>query len=116
MPVGRYRWVICALLFFATTINYIDRQVVSLLGPTLSAEFGWSDLDYSHIVFNFSLAYAIGLLVVGRVIDRLGTKLGFALAIVFWSLAAIGARGRAHYTRAGDPVDRHLGARPVSPS
>jgi ACS family hexuronate transporter-like MFS transporter len=89
-PAGRYRWVICLLLFFATTINYIDRQVVSLLGPTLSAEFGWSDLDYSHIIFNFTLAYAIGLLAVGPLIDRLGTKLGFALAIAFWSLAAIG--------------------------
>ena len=89
-PAGRYRWVICSLLFFATTINYIDRQVVSLLGPTLSAEFGWSDLDYSHIIFNFTLAYAIGLLAVGPLIDRLGTKLGFALAISFWSLAAIG--------------------------
>ena len=89
-PAGRYRWVICSLLFFATTINYIDRQVVSLLGPTLSAEFGWSDLDYSHIIFNFTLAYAIGLLAVGPLIDRLGTKLGFALAIAFWSVAAIG--------------------------
>jgi ACS family hexuronate transporter-like MFS transporter len=89
-PAGRYRWVICSLLFFATTINYIDRQVVSLLGPTLSAEFGWSDLDYSHIIFNFTLAYAIGLLAVGPLIDRLGTKIGFALAIAFWSLAAIG--------------------------
>jgi ACS family hexuronate transporter-like MFS transporter len=72
--VGRYRWVICALLFIATTINYIDRQVVSLLGPTLSAQFGWSDIDYGHIIFNFSLAYAIGLLVVGRVVDRLGDQ------------------------------------------
>jgi len=89
-PAGRYRWVICSLLFFATTINYIDRQVVSLLGPTLSAQFGWSDLDYSHIIFNFTLAYAIGLLAVGPLIDRLGTKVGFALAISFWSLAAIG--------------------------
>ena len=89
-PAGRYRWVICSLLFFATTINYIDRQVVSLLGPTLSAEFGWSDLDYSHIIFNFTLAYAIGLLAVGPLIDRLGTKVGFALAISFWSVAAIG--------------------------
>ena len=93
---GAYRWVICGLLFAATTINYVDRQVVSLLKPTLSTEFGWTELDYSYIVFNFSLAYAIGLLVMGRVIDRLGTKLGFALAIVFWSLAAI-AHAVAHY-------------------
>lgn len=88
-PVGRFRWVICGLLFFATTINYVDRQVVSLLGPTLSQQFGWSDLDYSYIVFNFSLAYAIGLLVAGGVIDRLGTKTGYALALIFWSFAAI---------------------------
>jgi ACS family hexuronate transporter-like MFS transporter len=93
--VGGYRWVICALLFFATTVNYIDRQVVSLLGPTLSTEFGWNDLDYSYIIFNFSLAYAIGLLVMGRVIDWLGTKTGFAVALVFWSLAAI-AHAFAH--------------------
>jgi ACS family hexuronate transporter-like MFS transporter len=86
---GRYRWVICGLLFFATTINYIDRQVISLLKPTLSTEFGWNELDYSYIIFNFTLAYAIGLLVAGRVIDWLGTKLGYALAIVAWSVAAI---------------------------
>jgi ACS family hexuronate transporter-like MFS transporter len=86
---GQYRWVICALLFIATTINYIDRQVISLLKPTLSTEFGWSELDYSYIIFNFTLAYALGLLVVGRVIDRLGTKLGYVLAILFWSLAAM---------------------------
>jgi ACS family hexuronate transporter-like MFS transporter len=96
--IGKYRWVICALLFFATTINYIDRQVVSLLGPTLSAQFGWSDLDYSYIVFNFSLAYAIGLLVAGRVIDWLGTKTGYAVAIVFWSLAAIAHAFAHRYT------------------
>ena len=60
-----------------------------MLGPTLSQTFGWSDLDYSYIVFNFTLAYAIGLLVAGRVIDTLGTKLGYGLAIVFWSIAAI---------------------------
>ena len=108
-PAGRYRWVICSLLFFATTINYIDRQVVSLLGPTLSAEFGWSDLDYSHIIFNFTLAYAIGLLAVGPLIDRLGTKLGFALAIAFWSLAAIGHAVAHLYKRARDSFDRHLG-------
>jgi ACS family hexuronate transporter-like MFS transporter len=87
--IGRYRWVICGLLFFATTINYIDRQVISLLKPTLSTEFGWNELDYSYIIFNFTLAYAIGLLVAGRVIDWLGTKLGYMIAIVFWSVAAI---------------------------
>ena len=93
--IGRFRWVICGLLFFATTINYVDRQVVSLLGPTLSQTFGWTDLDYSYIVFNFSLAYAIGLLVSGGIIDRLGTKTGYAVALIFWSFAAI-AHAFAH--------------------
>ena len=87
--VGRYRWVICALLFFAATINYIDRQVLGILKPTLQAEFGWSEVDYADIVFAFQLAYAIGLLLAGRIIDWLGTRTGFALFIVIWSLAAI---------------------------
>jgi ACS family hexuronate transporter-like MFS transporter len=88
-PIGRYRWVICALLFFATTINYVDRQVIGLLKPTLQAEFGWTEIDYANIVFAFQMAYAIGLLVAGRMMDRLGTKLGFTIAIVVWSVAAI---------------------------
>src|SRR5580765_2155191 len=92
---GSFRWVICGLLFVATTINYVDRQVVALLAPTLSALFHWSDIDYSYIIFNFTLAYAIGLLVMGRVMDWLGTKTGFALAIVAWSVAAI-AHAVAH--------------------
>jgi ACS family hexuronate transporter-like MFS transporter len=87
--VGNYRWAICALLFFATTINYVDRQVIGLLKPTLQAEFGWTEIDYSNIVFAFQLAYAIGLIVAGRMMDRLGTKLGFTIAIVVWSVAAI---------------------------
>ncbi|HWP42073.1 MAG TPA: MFS transporter [Blastocatellia bacterium] len=88
--IGRYRWVICALLFFAATINYIDRQVIGILKPTLSGEFAWSERDYAAIVFSFQLAYAVGLLLAGRVMDRLGTKLGFTLAVVLWSVAAIG--------------------------
>ena len=87
--VGRYRWVICALLFFAATINYVDRQVLGILKPTLQAEFGWSEIDYADIVFSFQLAYAIGLLLAGRIIDWLGTRTGFAVFIVIWSLAAI---------------------------
>jgi MFS transporter, ACS family, hexuronate transporter len=86
---GHYRWVICGLLFFAATINYIDRQVISILKPTLQAEFGWSEIDYGDIVFAFQLAYAIGLLLSGRIIDRIGAKLGFAIAIVLWSVAAM---------------------------
>jgi ACS family hexuronate transporter-like MFS transporter len=87
--IGSYRWVICALLFAATTINYMDRQVIGLLKPTLSLELGWSEIDYSNIVLGFQLAYAIGLLLVGRMMDWLGTRKGFSFAIVFWSVAAM---------------------------
>lgn len=87
--VGNFRWVICSLLFFAATVNYIDRQVIGILKPTLAGEFGWTELDYSWIVFSFQTAYAIGLLFVGKLMDRIGTKKGFALAIVVWSVAAI---------------------------
>ena len=88
-PAGRYRWVICALLFFAATINYIDRQVIGILKPTLQAEFGWSEIDYGDIVFAFQLAYAAGFLIAGRMMDRIGARLGFTIAIVIWSLAAM---------------------------
>lgn len=88
--IGNWRWSICALLFFATTINYVDRQVIGILKITLEHDFGWSEIDYSNIVFAFQSAYAIGLLAVGRLIDRLGTRVGFALALIFWSLAAMG--------------------------
>ncbi|HEY8548603.1 MAG TPA: MFS transporter [Vicinamibacterales bacterium] len=87
---SRYRWVICALLFFAATVNYIDRQVIGILKPNLETIFGWSERDYAAIVFSFQLAYAIGLLLAGRVMDRLGTRRGFALAVALWSVAAIG--------------------------
>ena len=87
--VGWYRWVICLLLFLAATINYIDRQVIGLLKPTLQAQFGWSEIDYADIVFSFQLAYAIGLLLAGRFIDRVGTKIGFTIAVLVWSIAAM---------------------------
>jgi ACS family hexuronate transporter-like MFS transporter len=87
--VGNYRWVVVALLFFATTINYLDRQVIGLLKPTLEQEFSWTETDYSHIVMAFSAAYALGLLLFGRAIDRIGTKLGYAVSIVVWSIAAM---------------------------
>jgi ACS family hexuronate transporter-like MFS transporter len=85
---GNQRWIVVALLFFATTINYIDRQVIGLLKPVLETEFNWSEKDYSNIVMAFTASYALGLLVFGRIIDRIGTKLGFSIAIVFWSIAA----------------------------
>ncbi|WP_223815415.1 MFS transporter [Sphingobacterium litopenaei] len=87
--IGKYRWTICALLFFATTINYLDRQVLSLLHPTLEEEFGWTKTDYANITAAFQFSYAIAMLFAGRFIDKLGTKKGFAWAIVIWSLAAI---------------------------
>jgi MFS transporter, ACS family, hexuronate transporter len=87
--IGRYRWTICALLFFATTINYIDRQVLGLLAPTLQREVGWSEAQYGAIVSWFTLAYAIGFLGAGRILDRFGTRLGYSMSIVVWSLAAM---------------------------
>ncbi|MBD0352917.1 MAG: MFS transporter [Flavisolibacter sp.] len=88
--MGRYRWTICALVFFATTINYLDRAVISLLKSYLEKDFNWSETDYSNIVIAFQLSYALGMLGVGRLIDKLGTKLGYALSLLAWSIAAIG--------------------------
>ena len=87
--VGRYRWTICALLFFATTINYIDRQVLGILAPTLQRDLGWNEQQFGDIVSWFTIAYALGFLVVGRIMDRVGTRRGFAGAIVIWSIAAM---------------------------
>ena len=89
--VGHYRWSICALLFFATTINYVDRQVIGILEKDLRTIIGWTPVDYGNIVAAFNAAYALGLLVSGRLIDRFGTKLGYALAIVVWSLSGMAA-------------------------
>jgi len=90
---GGFRWTICGLLFLAATINYIDRQVIGILKPTLQQQFGWSEIDYSDIVFAFQFAYAIGYVFAGRLIDRLGTRRGFALALIVWSIAAVAAAG-----------------------
>src|SRR6476646_5822986 len=87
--IGKYRWTICALLFFATTVNYLDRQVLSLLSPDLSKEFGWSNTDYANITAAFQFVYAIAMLFAGRVVDKLGTKAAFLLAIFVWSIGAI---------------------------
>src|SRR5438067_8510086 len=90
--IGRYRWVICGLLFFATTINYIDRQVLGILATdeTFKHTIGWSEAQYGYVNTAFQAAYALGLLVVGNLMDRFGTRKGFSLAIVFWSIAAMG--------------------------
>jgi ACS family hexuronate transporter-like MFS transporter len=87
--MSNYRWTICALLFFATTINYLDRQVLSLLQPTLAKEFNWTNSDYGTIVGVFSLAYAFSMLFAGRVVDYLGTKMGYTWSIVLWSIGAM---------------------------
>lgn len=91
-PTGltRYRWVICALLFFATTINYMDRQILGLLAPTLQREIGWTEADYGAIVSWFTLAYAMGFLIAGRLMDRYGSRIGFAVSVTVWSIAAMG--------------------------
>jgi len=89
-PKGKnLRWTICALVFFAVTINYIDRLVFSILSPELAKEFGWSNTDYTNIAFWFEVAYAIGLTGVGRLLDRIGTRRGFALSLTGWSIAAM---------------------------
>jgi ACS family hexuronate transporter-like MFS transporter len=85
-----YFWVICALLLFGTTKNYMDRQVPGILKGTLQHDLGWNDIDFGNLVLAFRGAYAVGILRVGRVIDRLGTRLGYALSMGFWSLASMG--------------------------
>src|SRR5215208_8223214 len=93
---GHYRWAICALLLFAAIINYVDRQVIGILKPSLVQTFGWSDERiYASIVFSFQLAYALGFMVAGRVMDTLGVRKGFALAVTLWSFAAM-AHGAAN--------------------
>jgi MFS transporter, ACS family, hexuronate transporter len=87
--IGRYRWTICGLLFFATTVNYLDRQVLSLLAPQLSKDFNWSNTDYANITAVFQFTYALSMLFAGRFVDKLGTKAGFAIAIVIWSIGAM---------------------------
>jgi ACS family hexuronate transporter-like MFS transporter len=87
--IGKYRWTICALIFFATTVNYLDRQVISLVKLNLDKEFSWTKNDYANITIAFQLAYAIGMIFAGRLIDKLGTKLGYALSLILWSIAAM---------------------------
>lgn len=87
--IGKYRWTICGLLFFATTVNYLDRQVLSLLQPNLEEEFGWSNTDYANITAAFQFTYALSMLLAGRFVDWLGTKWGYAWAIIIWSIGAM---------------------------
>jgi ACS family hexuronate transporter-like MFS transporter len=87
--IGKYRWTICALVFFATTINYLDRQVLSLLQPRLEELFGWTNSDYASIAAVFQFTYAISMLFAGRLVDKLDTKWGYGWAIIIWSAAAV---------------------------
>ncbi|RNI28471.1 MFS transporter [Rufibacter immobilis] len=114
--IGGYRWTICGLLFFATTVNYLDRQVLSLLQPMLAEKFGWSNTDYANIAAVFQFTYAISMLFAGRIIDRLGTKWGYAWALIIWSLAAILHAYAEPLGRAVSPVFTAVGfaAIPVS--
>jgi ACS family hexuronate transporter-like MFS transporter len=83
--VGRYRWVICGLLFAATAINYVDRQMIGLLKPTISAELGWNETTYADIVFWFQAAYSIGYLTFGKLVDVVGARIGYSIAFVIWT-------------------------------
>jgi ACS family hexuronate transporter-like MFS transporter len=87
--IGNFRWIICALLLLGVTKNYMDRQVLGVLKTTLQGQFAWTEIDYGNLVFAFQAAYAVGLVVVGRLVDRLGTRLGYAIAMIFWSLASM---------------------------
>lgn len=87
--IGNYRWRIVALLFFATTINYIDRQVLGILAPQLQETFGWSESDYGFMIMSFQLAYAIGLISMGILLDKVGTRLGYIISITVWSIAGM---------------------------
>ncbi len=111
---GNYRWIVCVLLFAATTINYLDRQILGLLKPILEKDFSWTESDYAHIVMAFNLSYAVGLLLFGKIIDRIGTKVGYSISVILWSFAAMihafakgtlgfaGARGLLGISEAGN--------------
>lgn len=87
---GKYRWTICALIFFATTVNYLDRQVIGILKPILDSDLGIGEKDYSLIIMAFQLLYAAGMILSGRLIDKFGTKIGYGVSVILWSIAAMG--------------------------
>lgn len=86
---GSYRWVICGLLFSIVTINYIARHAIGLLKPALQLEIGWNEISYSNIIFAFQLAYAIGFLLFGKLMDRIGAQRGFSWSVALWSMAGM---------------------------
>jgi len=115
--VGYFRWIVCGLLLFGTTKNYMDRNVLGVLNVTLQHTFGWNEIDYSNLVVLFQAAYAVGLLVMGRVMDALGTRLGYALAMVFWSVASMAtALGNSFQSFAISRVALGLGESAVFPA
>ena len=89
LRTGWIRWLICSLLFFATTLNYVDRQTIAILKPTLSGEFHWNEIDYANVVLCFQTAYAVGYITFGRVIDKLGARLGYSIAVFIWACAQV---------------------------
>jgi MFS transporter, ACS family, hexuronate transporter len=89
-PSTNVRWTVCAMLFFAASINYLDRQILGLLAPTLQHSIGWTESQYGYIVGAFQFAYAIGLLLAGRLVDKLGTRIGYVIIMAFWSVASMG--------------------------
>jgi len=88
--IGKYRWTVCALIFFATTINYLDRQVIGILKPLLESDLSIGEAEYGYIVTCFQLAYAFGMVIAGRLIDKFGTKIGYGISVILWSIAAMG--------------------------
>lgn len=90
VKTGNYRWTVCALIFFATTVNYLDRQVIGILKPMLESDLGIGEKAYSHIIMAFQLSYAIGMVIAGRLIDKFGTKIGYGVSVLVWSIAAMG--------------------------
>ncbi len=87
---SNYRWTVCALIFFATTVNYLDRQVIGILKPLLETDLGIGEKDYSHIIMAFQLLYGVGMVIAGRLIDKFGTKIGYGVSVILWSIAAMG--------------------------
>jgi len=87
---SNYRWTVCALIFFATTVNYLDRQIIGILKPLLDSDLGIGEKDYAHIIIAFQLLYAVGMFFAGRLIDKFGTKIGYGVSVVLWSIAAMG--------------------------
>jgi ACS family hexuronate transporter-like MFS transporter len=115
--LGYFRWVICALLLLGTTKNYMDRWALAGLKTTLQHDLGWSEIDYGNLVFAFQAAYAVGMLAAGRFIDRLGTRAGYAIVMVFWSVASMAhAAGTAFWSFLAARVALGLGEAGVFPA